>query len=108
MKTVSTLLFVALSMGAFGQQLPAVPAEVDPVNLRLEMAGAQFVKAGKSRETAVWFAVIGGAFTYLASRDAQRPEGAAVIGGITLAGTFAYTLKGAHHDKRGGRLLHGQ
>jgi hypothetical protein len=31
-----------------------------------------------------------------------------VIGGITLAGTFAYTLKGAHHDKRGGRLLHGQ
>ena len=106
MKHVSTLLFVALTLGAFGQDLPAVPVTEPSVELRLELASKQLSKAANAREGAMYAALFGGAMTAIAFTDKQ--SAGQLTGLFTIGAVFGLSLKGIGHEREAARLLHGQ
>lgn len=89
---------------AFGQDLPAVPVEQDPVDLRLELASGQLRKAACSREASLYVGLLGAAGTLIMVRT--DPTLATWIGGVTVAGFYTLQLKGAGHDRKAGNALH--
>jgi len=110
MKHVTTLLFVALSMGLFGQDLPAVPATEPSVELRLELAGWEMDRAAEWRSLAT-FMIASGAGIIAADRINNRDGSWSFAAGVAVFSFGTYvTLNsmGDRHDRRAARLLHGQ
>lgn len=106
MRTVSTLVFVALCGLTFGQTLPPVPPSPEAINLRLERAAQEMERAADAREVAMYAALFGGAMTAIAYND--KPSAGNIVGFLTISAVYGFTLKGAGHDRRAARLLHGQ
>ena len=111
MKHTVIVLFLALSFAAKGQQMGIMAVSADTLALRMNIASDHMRKAAFDRNTSMWWALFGGAFTALAmdrSQKAYQPDLAFGIGAATCAGFFSFQLAGAVQDRKAARALHGQ
>lgn len=109
MKHCVIALFLACSMVAKGQQFDILSVPPDTISTRLNLASEHMRKAAFDRNTSMWWALFGGAFTALAmdrSHKAYQPNVAFGLGAVTCAGFFSFQLAGAVHDRKAARALH--
>jgi hypothetical protein len=113
MKRIVTAVAIALALHCGAQtpgELPPVPAGSPTVDLHLDMAGDHLVKAGRARNTSMWFLVLGAAMA--AANEAQREgnkyeEGITWgLAGIGAAGFVTFQLVSSDHEKKAGKALH--
>ena len=111
MKTTALVLFLAMSVAAKGQQMGIMSVPADTVVVRMNIASEHMRKAAWSRNSSMWWALFGGAFTALAmdrSHKAYQPDLAFGLGAVTCAGFFSFQLAGACQDRKAARALHVQ
>lgn len=105
---IALCLVAALSFGVSAQGLPAVPS--DSLAWRMNMAGMESIKAGRSRDTSIGIALVGGIFTCIAADRSARvydQRGAFVLGVGTALGYAIFQYKGTRHDRKEGKYLRG-
>jgi dipeptide/tripeptide permease len=111
MKHTALVLFLVLSFAAKGQQMGIMAVPDDTLATRMNIAGEHMRKAAFDRNTSLWWALFGGAFTALAmdrSQKAYQPNLAFGIGAVTCVGFFSFQLAGAVQDRKAARALHVQ
>ena len=104
---VFVVLIPALLSAQTPTELPAVPQTPQQ---SIGLAGDELVKAGKNRNTSMWFLVFGAAF--VAANESQRDGNnyeesiSWSIAGIGAVGFVTFQLVASDHEKKAGRLLH--
>lgn len=107
MKHAIAFALVLTFGGSFGQGIMEVPS--DSLTARINLASTEMKKAAWNRNTSIWFAIVGSAFTGLAmdkSAKAYQPDLAFGLGAVTAACFVTFQLNGARHDKRAAIALH--